>query len=208
MQRLRLLPHKTVVPIQHRKVSMHFYRGKNDSLTVVKYSVCVARLVYQTHGRKSTKTLNWTITLCENDTPQIEQYPSVRTICPGEGCREHPKKQKCRCGNGSVAAAFLWPDSEKALKSRAFRQKEKVGNFYQNYLPFMAKECYFDKMKVIVIYWYDLYLPGRTAIKHLPKIGELWYTHLVNSGFIEDLTIDFQLVETVVCFYVKMHKRT
>ena len=37
---------------------------------------------------------NWTITLCENDTPQIEQYPSVRTICPGEGCRGHPKKQK------------------------------------------------------------------------------------------------------------------
>ena len=46
------------------------------------------------------------------------------------------------------------------------------------------------------------------AVKHLPKVGELWYTHLVNSGFIEDLTIDFQLVETVVCFYVKMHKRT
>lgn len=46
------------------------------------------------------------------------------------------------------------------------------------------------------------------AVKHLPKVGELWYTHLVNSGFIEDLTIDSQLVETVVCFYVKMHKRT
>ena len=81
---------------------------------------------------------NWTITLGENDTPQIEQYPSVRTICPGEGCREHPKKQKCRCGNGSVAAAFIWADTEKALKSRAFGQNEKVGNFYQNYLPFMA----------------------------------------------------------------------
>jgi hypothetical protein len=63
----------------------------------------------------------------------------VRTICPGEGCREHSKKQKCRCGNGSVAAAFLWPDTEKALKSRAFGQNEKVGNFYQNYLPFMAE---------------------------------------------------------------------
>lgn len=80
-----------------------------------------------------------TITLYENDTPQIEQYPSVRTICPGEGCREHHKKQKCRCGNGSVAAAFLWPDNEKALKSRAFGQNEKVGNFYQNYLPFMVE---------------------------------------------------------------------
>ena len=63
-----------------------------------------------------------------------------------------PKIGKSRCGNDSVAAAFLWPDSEKALKSRAFGQNEKVGNFYQNYLPFVAKECYFDKMKVIVIY--------------------------------------------------------
>jgi len=62
----------------------------------------------------------------------------VRTICPGEGCWEHPKKQKCRCGNSSVAPAIFWPDSEKALKSRAFRQNEKVGNFYQNYLPFMV----------------------------------------------------------------------
>lgn len=70
--------------------------------------------------------------------PQIEQYPSVRTICPGEGCREHPKKQKRRCGNSSVAAAFLWPDSEKALKSRAFGQNEKAGNFCQNYLPFLS----------------------------------------------------------------------
>ena len=86
-------------------------------------------------------------TLCENDTPQIEQYPSVRTICPGEGCREHPKKQKCRCGNGSVAAAFLWPDTEKALKSRAFGQNEKVGNFYQNYLPFMAEKEGFEPSK-------------------------------------------------------------
>lgn len=85
-----------------------------------------------------------TITLCENDTPQIEQYPSVRTICPGEGCREHPKKQKCRCGNSSVAAAFLWPDSEKALKSRAFGQNKKVGNFYQNYLPFVAEKEGFE----------------------------------------------------------------
>ena len=68
----------------------------------------------------------------------------MRTICPGEGCREHPKKQKCRCGNSSVAAAFLWPDSEKALKSRAFRQKEKVGNFYRNYLPFVAEGVGFE----------------------------------------------------------------
>ena len=87
---------------------------------------------------EGTDKSNWTITLYENDTPQIEQYPSVRTICPGEGCREHPKKQKCRCGIDSVAAAFLCPDSEKALKSRAFGKNEKVGNFYQNYLPFMA----------------------------------------------------------------------
>ena len=63
----------------------------------------------------------------------------MRTICPGEGCREHPKKQKRRCGNSSVAAAFLWPDSEKALKSRAFGQNEEVGNFCQNYLPFWRR---------------------------------------------------------------------
>ena len=63
----------------------------------------------------------------------------MRTICPGEGCRKHPEKQKCRCGNDSVAAVFLWPDTEKALKSRAFGQKEKVGNFYQNYLPFVVE---------------------------------------------------------------------
>ena len=92
------------------------------------------------YAEKDPETSNWTITLYENDTPQIEQYPSVRTICPGEGCREHPKKQKRRCGNSSVAAAFLWPDSEKALKSRAFGQNEKVGNFYQNYLPFFGGE--------------------------------------------------------------------
>ena len=77
---------------------------------------------------------------------QIEQYPSVRTICPGEGCRGHPKKQKSRCGNSSVAASFLWPGSEKALKSRAFGQREKVGNFYQNYLPFMAEKKGFEPL--------------------------------------------------------------
>ena len=49
---------------------------------------------------------------CQVRGAAFEQYPSVRTICPGEGCREHPKKQKCRCGNGSVAVAFLWPDRE------------------------------------------------------------------------------------------------
>ena len=65
-------------------------------------------------------------------------------ICPGKGCREHSKKQKCRCGNDSVAAAFLWPDTEKALKSRAFGQNEKVGNFYQNYLPFVAEKEGFE----------------------------------------------------------------
>jgi hypothetical protein len=78
--------------------------------------------------KKSLRPQIERFTLCENDTPQIEQYTSMRTICPGEGCWEHPKKQKCRCGNGSVAAAFFWPDSEKALKSRAFGQNEKVGN--------------------------------------------------------------------------------
>ena len=78
--------------------------------------------------------------------PQIEQYPSVRTICLGEGCREHPKKQKRRCGNSSVAAAFLWPDSEKALKSRAFGQNEKAGNFCQNYLPFLAERKGFEPL--------------------------------------------------------------
>ena len=70
----------------------------------------------------------------------------MRTICPGEGCREHPKKQKRRCGNSSVAAAFLWPDSEKALKSRAFGQNEKAGNFCQNYLPFLAERMGFEPM--------------------------------------------------------------
>ena len=34
---------------------------------------------------------------------------------------------------------FLLPYSEKALKSRAFGQNEKAGNFYQNYLPFVAE---------------------------------------------------------------------
>ncbi len=38
-----------------------------------------------------------------------------------------------------MSVAFLWPDSEKALKSRAFGQNEKVGNFYQNYLPFVVE---------------------------------------------------------------------
>ena len=71
----------------------------------------------------------------------------MRTICPGEGCREHPKKQNCRCGNDSVAAAFLWSDSEKALKSRTFGQNEKVGNFYQNYLPFMAEMERFSRLR-------------------------------------------------------------
>ena len=70
----------------------------------------------------------------------------MRTICPGEGCREQPKKQKRRCGNSSVAAAFLWPDSEKALKSRAFGQNEKVGNFCQNYLPFLAERKGFEPL--------------------------------------------------------------
>lgn len=88
--------------------------------------------------------------------PQIEQYPSVRTICPGEGCREHPKKQKRRCGNSSVAAAFLWPDSEKALKSRAFGQNEKVGNFCQNYLPFLANNSNSDRnpLRGVQYYWH------------------------------------------------------
>ena len=69
---------------------------------------------------------------------QIEQYPSVRTIYLKKWKRKVSKTQKCRCGNDSVAAAFLWPDTEKALKPRAFGQNEKVGNFYQNYLPFMV----------------------------------------------------------------------
>ena len=81
---------------------------RNDTI-----QFCVARSVYQRDRRKSTKTCIWTITLCENDTPQIEQYPSVRTICPGEGCRGHPKKQKCRCGNSSVAAAFFGRTAKK-----------------------------------------------------------------------------------------------
>jgi hypothetical protein len=99
-------------------------------------------------------------TLGENDTPQIEQYPSVRTICPGEGCREHPKKQKCRCGNGSVAAAFIWADTEKALKSRAFGQNEKVGNFYQNYLPFMAEKKGFEPLKPVKVYMISNHAPS------------------------------------------------
>ena len=45
-----------------------------------------------------------------------------------------------------VAAAFLWPDTEKALKSRAFGQNEKVGNFYQNYLPFVAESKGFEPL--------------------------------------------------------------
>ena len=69
--------------------------------------------------------------------PQIERLPSVRTIYLKNRKRKASKTQKCRCGNGSVAAAFLWPDTE-ALKPRAFGQNEKVGNSYQNYLPFMV----------------------------------------------------------------------
>ena len=45
-----------------------------------------------------------------------------------------------------VQAAFLWPDTEKALKSRAFGQNEKVGNFYQNYLPFVAESKGFEPL--------------------------------------------------------------
>ena len=135
----------------------------------------------------------------------MRTIPSVRTISPskwtilplweqfvfvkGQGDWQNAKSN--RCGIDSAAAAFLCPASEKALRSRAFRQNEKVGNFYQNYLPFMAKECYFDKMKVIVIYWYDLYLPGRTAIKHLPKIGELWYT--TSRQFVIYRGLDYRL---------------
>ena len=96
------------------------------------------------YAEKEPETSNCTITLCENDTPQIEQYPSVRTIYLKSRKRKVSKTQKCRCGNSSVAAAFLLPDTEKALKSRAFGQKEKVGNFYQNYLPFVAEKEGFE----------------------------------------------------------------
>jgi hypothetical protein len=107
----------------------------------------------------------------------------VRTICPGEGCREHPKKQKCRCGNGSVAAAFLWPDSEKALKSRAFRQKEKVGNFYHNYLPLVRQDT-----------------GNHTNRRFLPpsgggcKVGADYENHLASSFFAEYIQLGVVVV--------------
>ena len=46
-------------------------------------------------------------TLCENDTPQIERYPSVRTICPGEVDQQVYITQKRRYGIVSVAALLF-----------------------------------------------------------------------------------------------------
>ena len=43
----------------------------------------------------------------------------------------------------------------------------------------------------IVNFWYDLYLPGRTAIKHLTKVGELWYTTSRQFGIYRGL--DYRL---------------
>ena len=83
--------------------------------------------------------------------PQIERLPSVRTIplklnntplwerfiSKTENGRSQKHKKPLR--KWLRSGYFLWPDSEKALKSRAFGQNEKVGNFYQNYLPFVAE---------------------------------------------------------------------
>ena len=70
--------------------------------------IIISSVAIKDKNKPTPKTWAVTIierfTLCENDTPQIERYPSVRTICPRAGCREHPKKQICRCGRCSVAA--------------------------------------------------------------------------------------------------------
>ena len=63
--------------------------------------------------------------LCENDTPQIERYPSVRTICPGGEEREVYITTNSRYGNSSVVAVFTVADGRKCLKSRLFRAKRK-----------------------------------------------------------------------------------
>jgi len=63
--------------------------------------------------------------LCENDTPQIERYPSVRTICPGGEEQEVYITTNSRYGNSSVAAVFIAVCGRKCLKSRLFRAKEK-----------------------------------------------------------------------------------
>ena len=61
-----------------------------------------------------------TIPLKLNDTPQIERYPSVRTICPREGSREHLKKHKRRCGKSSVAALPFGIYNKNVLKQLDF----------------------------------------------------------------------------------------
>ena len=57
----------------------------------------------------------------------------------GRGVPGTPEKAKMPLRKRLRSGYFLWPDSEKALKSRAFGQNEKVGNFYQNYLPFVVE---------------------------------------------------------------------
>lgn len=68
----------------------------------------------------------------------LNDLPSVRTICPGGAGRKAPKTRKSRCGNNSVAAVFVVADGRKCLKSRDFRAKRKERQFYQNYRSFMV----------------------------------------------------------------------
>ena len=68
----------------------------------------------------------------------------MRTICLGGEERGVYITTNGHYGKGSVVAVFIVADGRKCLKSRAFGQKEKAGNFYQNYLPFMAEGAGFE----------------------------------------------------------------
>ena len=74
----------------------------------------------------------------------MNDLPSVRTISPGEGCREALKAIKSRYGKCSVAAVFMVADGRKCLKSRGFQAKRKERQFYQNYRSFMVAGMGFE----------------------------------------------------------------
>jgi len=84
---------------------------------------------------------------------------------------ETPERAKTPLRKWLRSGCFLLPDTEKALKSRAFGQKEKVGNFYQNYLPFVDLFHCFDR-----IIQREVHLPFRGVNRvqggvHLQKGG-------------------------------------
>jgi hypothetical protein len=105
--------------------------------------IIISSVAIKDKNKPTPKTWAGTIierfTLCENDTPQIERYPSVRTICLGRADRETLKKQRSRYGNCSTAADFIGDDARKPLKSRGFGQKRIAWQFSQNYHAIMAE---------------------------------------------------------------------